>query len=278
MKTPPTARRVRTEAGHVYEADAVIGCRRRALQDSRATYRRRRAAGVRPRRLSRGAADRPDAGGLALERGGALGRPEVPHGALSAAGLAVLQSGRDLRHRHQKCRQQRARQPRGNAVRFGKIVQRARNLLEVPNEWRRWVLGDRDPIGNWTDGRVTLIGRRRAPDASILRRRAPAWPWRTQSALPTSSKDHQGDFAAAFPAYQDDRILRAYRVVLGSRYLGRALSRRGVERRRNASVLERQIGRANSMPACNGCTAERACRRDRHVKRVRSAGESWSIA
>jgi len=42
--------------------------------------------------------------------------------------------------------------------RFGHIVPRARKLLEVPKSWRRWVLADRDPIENWIDGRVVLLG------------------------------------------------------------------------------------------------------------------------
>ncbi len=39
-----------------------------------------------------------------------------------------------------------------------------------------------------------------------------------------------GDFAAAFQAYQDERIPRAYRVVLSSRELGRVYHADGVER------------------------------------------------
>jgi salicylate hydroxylase len=42
--------------------------------------------------------------------------------------------------------------------RFAHIVPKARKLLEVPTEWRRWVLADRDPIPRWVDGRVALLG------------------------------------------------------------------------------------------------------------------------
>ncbi|GJF27840.1 putative monooxygenase [Kitasatospora sp. NE20-6] len=34
----------------------------------------------------------------------------------------------------------------------------ARALLELGEEWRRWVLCDRDPVDTWTDGRVALLG------------------------------------------------------------------------------------------------------------------------
>ncbi|WP_256106893.1 3-hydroxybenzoate 6-monooxygenase [Streptomyces sp. ODS05-4] len=33
-----------------------------------------------------------------------------------------------------------------------------RKLLELAEEWRTWVLCDRDPVGTWTDGRVALLG------------------------------------------------------------------------------------------------------------------------
>ncbi|MCW5253303.1 MULTISPECIES: 3-hydroxybenzoate 6-monooxygenase [unclassified Streptomyces] len=34
----------------------------------------------------------------------------------------------------------------------------ARELLELGEGWREWVLCDRDPVRNWTDGRVALLG------------------------------------------------------------------------------------------------------------------------
>ncbi|MFJ9519437.1 3-hydroxybenzoate 6-monooxygenase [Kitasatospora sp. NPDC101801] len=33
-----------------------------------------------------------------------------------------------------------------------------RRLLELGEEWRSWVLCDRDPVDRWTDGRVVLVG------------------------------------------------------------------------------------------------------------------------
>ncbi|QXE38492.1 3-hydroxybenzoate 6-monooxygenase [Streptomyces sp. GMY02] len=33
-----------------------------------------------------------------------------------------------------------------------------RRLLELGEDWRTWVLCDRDPVGGWTDGRVALLG------------------------------------------------------------------------------------------------------------------------
>jgi salicylate hydroxylase len=34
----------------------------------------------------------------------------------------------------------------------------ARHLLELGRAWRAWVLVDREPVRDWTDGRVTLLG------------------------------------------------------------------------------------------------------------------------
>ena len=34
----------------------------------------------------------------------------------------------------------------------------ARRLLGLGEDWRSWVLCDRDPVDEWTDGRVTLVG------------------------------------------------------------------------------------------------------------------------
>ncbi len=41
---------------------------------------------------------------------------------------------------------------------FPGIGATARRLLELGEDWREWVLCDRDPVDDWTDGRVGLIG------------------------------------------------------------------------------------------------------------------------
>jgi salicylate hydroxylase len=41
---------------------------------------------------------------------------------------------------------------------FRNMSERARRLLELGEDWRTWVLCDRDPIDKWTDRRVTLLG------------------------------------------------------------------------------------------------------------------------
>lgn len=113
--------------------------------------------------------------------------------------------------------------------RFGNIVPRARKLLEVPKTWRRWVLGDRDPIENWTDGNVTLLGDAAHPTHQYFAQGA-CMALEDAVCLGHELERHDGDFAAAFLAYQTARIPRAYRVILSSRELGRVYHAQGVER------------------------------------------------
>ncbi|MET9854991.1 3-hydroxybenzoate 6-monooxygenase [Streptomyces sp. NPDC006450] len=41
---------------------------------------------------------------------------------------------------------------------FPELGDAARRLLELGEEWKTWVLCDRDPVAGWTDGRVALMG------------------------------------------------------------------------------------------------------------------------
>jgi 3-hydroxybenzoate 6-monooxygenase len=43
-------------------------------------------------------------------------------------------------------------------ARMSALTGTARRLLELGREWKSWVLVDRPPVTNWTDGRVTLLG------------------------------------------------------------------------------------------------------------------------
>ena len=41
---------------------------------------------------------------------------------------------------------------------FPDLGEVARRLLELGEDWKSWVLCDRDPVDTWTDGRVALLG------------------------------------------------------------------------------------------------------------------------
>lgn len=113
--------------------------------------------------------------------------------------------------------------------RFAQIVPKARKLLEVPKEWRRWVLGDRDPIDRWVDGRIALLGDAAHPTYQYFAQGA-CMAMEDAVCLADKYEKFGGDFDAILPAYQAERIPRAYRVVLSSRELGRVYHAEGVER------------------------------------------------
>ena len=103
---------------------------------------------------------------------------------------------------------------------FGDIVPKARKLLEVPKAWRRWVLADRDPIENWIDGRVVLLGDAAHPTHQYFAQGA-CMAMEDSVMLTDQLERHGGDFTTAFAEYQKARIVRAYRVVLSSRAIGK---------------------------------------------------------
>jgi len=41
---------------------------------------------------------------------------------------------------------------------FQGICPKARQLIDLPKTWKRWATADREPIGQWTYGRVSLMG------------------------------------------------------------------------------------------------------------------------
>ena len=128
--------------------------------------------------------------------------------------------------------------------RFGKVVPKARKILETPTEWRRWVLGDRDPIENWTDGRVTLLGDAAHPTHQYFAQGA---CMAMEDAVCLSDRlskyansIYGSDLNAAFLSYQEERIIRAYRVVLSSRELGRLYHAEGVFRKIRNDVMSKK--------------------------------------
>jgi 2-polyprenyl-6-methoxyphenol hydroxylase-like FAD-dependent oxidoreductase len=112
---------------------------------------------------------------------------------------------------------------------FQHIVPRIRKVLEIPKDWRRWVLGDRDPIASWIDGNVALLGDAAHPTYQYFAQGA-CMAMEDSVCLSDAFEKASGDVAAALKAYETIRIPRAYRVVLSSRELGRIFHVEGVER------------------------------------------------
>ncbi len=92
-------------------------------------------------------------------------------------------------------------------------------MLEKIEAWRMWVLCDREPVGNWTNGRITLLGDAAHPMLQYLAQGA---CMAIEDAVCLANRVEQagGDFASAFQAYQSQRYLRTARVQMTARLYG----------------------------------------------------------
>ena len=101
---------------------------------------------------------------------------------------------------------------------FGHIHATARRIVERGSDWRLWVLCDRDPAENWTDGRVTLLGDAAHPMLQYMAQGA-CIALEDAVALAHCVAGHD-ELETAFADYQARRQLRATRLQLMSRFMG----------------------------------------------------------
>jgi len=91
-------------------------------------------------------------------------------------------------------------------------------LMRTPKEYRRWMLLHRQPVENWTRGRVTLLG-----DAAhfMLQYMAQGAAMAMEDAvcLGACVDEAGGDFEKSFSNYQKKRIIRASRVQISANEL-----------------------------------------------------------
>jgi 3-hydroxybenzoate 6-monooxygenase len=130
---------------------------------------------------------------------------------------------------------------------FDGICAKARQLIELPKDWKRWATADREPIGQWTFGRATLLGDAAHPTLQYLAQGA-CMALEDAVTLGEALRAHGSadgeDFARAFAHYQRSRIARTARIVLSAREMGRIFHAQGVERLvRNALWQGRPAGR-----------------------------------
>ncbi len=112
---------------------------------------------------------------------------------------------------------------------FQGIAERPRQLLDLPKSWKRWATADREPIGQWTFGRCTLLGDAAHPLLQYLAQGA-CMALEDAATLGAAMRAHRGDVEAALARYERSRVTRAARVVLMTREMGRIYHARGVER------------------------------------------------
>ncbi len=100
-------------------------------------------------------------------------------------------------------------------------------LLDLIDTWRMWVLCDREPVKDWSNGRVTLLGDAAHPMLQYLAQGA---CMATEDAVVLAEKvaATPGDIAGAFRAYQQDRYLRTSRTQIMARVYGEFYHARGV--------------------------------------------------
>jgi len=100
-------------------------------------------------------------------------------------------------------------------------------LLERIETWRMWVLCDREPIKEWSSGRVTLLGDAAHPMLQYLAQGA---CMATEDAVWLAEKagEQPDDLPAAFKAYQQQRYLRTGQVQIMARVYGEFYHARGV--------------------------------------------------
>ena len=101
---------------------------------------------------------------------------------------------------------------------FPHICDRARQIIDHGQDWKLWVLCYREPIADWTDGRVTLLGDAAHPMLQYFAQGA-AMAMEDAVCLAETIEAH-GDPARAFAAYNRNRAPRTGRVQIGSRLIG----------------------------------------------------------
>jgi 3-hydroxybenzoate 6-monooxygenase len=113
--------------------------------------------------------------------------------------------------------------------RFAQAVPQVRELLGKIETWKMWVLCDREPVKNWTDRRVTLLGDAAHPMLQYLAQGA-GQAIEDAVVLGEALRFTGGDVEPAFQHYQRARYLRTGRVQLTARFYGDIYHAAGVQR------------------------------------------------
>ena len=113
--------------------------------------------------------------------------------------------------------------------RFAEAVPQVRDLLGKIETWKMWVLCDREPVKDWSRGRVTLLGDAAHPMLQYLAQGA-GQAIEDAVVLGEAVKASHGAVADAFLKYQQARYLRTGRVQLTARFYGDIYHAAGVTR------------------------------------------------
>jgi 3-hydroxybenzoate 6-monooxygenase len=113
--------------------------------------------------------------------------------------------------------------------RFAQAVPQVKELLGRIETWKMWVLCDREPVKNWSDRRVTLLGDAAHPMLQYLAQGA-GQAIEDAVVLGEALRFTGNDVEQAFQKYQQVRYLRTGRVQLTARFYGDIYHASGVQR------------------------------------------------
>ena len=101
---------------------------------------------------------------------------------------------------------------------FTHICGRAQSIISHGRDWRLWVLCDRDPVDNWLDGRVALLGDAAHP---MMQYMAQGACMAMEDAVCLADSLAKTDtLESGLETYRARRVLRTTRVQLTSRAMG----------------------------------------------------------
>jgi 3-hydroxybenzoate 6-monooxygenase len=113
--------------------------------------------------------------------------------------------------------------------RFSQAVPQVKELLGKIQTWKMWVLCDREPVKNWSNGRVTLLGDAAHPMLQYLAQGA-GQAIEDAVVLGAALRFTNGKIEQALQKYQQARYLRTGRVQLTARFYGDIYPASGVQR------------------------------------------------
>ena len=102
---------------------------------------------------------------------------------------------------------------------FTHVHPKAQEIIRHGKDWKLWVLCDRNPVSNWVDGRVALLGDAAHPMMQYFAQGA-CMAMEDAVCLAHQVDAHRDNIDAALEAYRLARVLRTARVQLQSRAIG----------------------------------------------------------
>ncbi len=103
-------------------------------------------------------------------------------------------------------------------MRFAAVAEELHEVLALPGEWLRWAGADREPVGQWGEGPVTLIGDAAHPTLPYLASGA-VMALEDAVVLARQVERQSADLPAALRAYEKARQPRTARIVRSSHRL-----------------------------------------------------------